>query len=103
MRLGCVLPRDTLKCVLLCVAMQVAAQQPKQAKTGAIAQADAAFHAGSAAREAGDLELARAKFAEVIRLEPQIAEGHEALGAVLAELGRASEGLAQFEAAARLK
>ena len=43
------------------------------------------------------------KFAEVVRLQPGIAEGHEALGAVLFELGKTSEGLVQFEAAAKLK
>ena len=103
MRLGRVLPRDTLMCILLSASVQITAQQPKPAKTGAIAQADAAFHEGSAAREAGNLELARARFAEVVRLEPKIAEGHEALGAVLVELGRPSEGVAQFQAAADLK
>ena len=82
------------------------AARPQAAKPGAsdaIKRADAAFHEGYAAREAGNLELARTKFAEVVRLQPRIAEGHEALGAVLTELGRPLDGAREFEAAAKLK
>ena len=66
-------------------------------------KADAAFRAGYAAQQAGQLEEARARFAEVVRLAPQIAEGHEALGAVLLELRRPADAIPQLEAAARLK
>ena len=47
--------------------------------------------------------MARTKFAEVVRLQPRIPEGHEALGAVLGELGKLSEAVKEFEAAAALK
>jgi protein O-GlcNAc transferase len=66
-------------------------------------QADAIFRAGYAAREAGDLELARAKFSEVVKLQPQIAEGHIALGAILVEMGRPAEGAKELEKAAKIK
>ncbi len=68
-----------------------------------IKQADAAFREGFAARQAGNLELARNKFAEVVLLQPQIAEGHEALGAVLVEMGKPLEGAKEFEAASVIK
>jgi len=66
-------------------------------------RANLAFKAGVEARQAGNLELARARFAEVARLAPKIAEGHEALGAVLAEMGKTAEALPEFQAALKLK
>ena len=66
-------------------------------------RADAAFHAGYAAQRSGDLEQAREKFGEVVKLAPRIAEGHEALGALLLEMNRAPEAIAELETAARLK
>ena len=78
-------------------------QPPKHAPQDASKNADAAFRAGFAAQQAGQLEEARSRFAEVVRLAPQIAEGHEALGAVLLELSRSAEAIPQLEAAARLK
>ncbi len=92
-----------LLCALTSAPQSSAAQATKPATDDAIKQADAAFRAGSEAREKGNLEVARTKFSEVVRLAPQIAEGHEALGAVLMELGKPSEGLAEFQAAAKLK
>src|SRR5580698_9770600 len=74
------------------------AQEPNAAK-----QADAAFRAGFAARQAGQLEVARARFTEVVRLAPKIPEGHEALGTVLVEMGKPAEAIAQLDAAAKLK
>ena len=50
------------------------------------------FHAGYAAQQSGDLELARAKFAEVVKLAPEIAEAHEALGAVLVGIEQSGRG-----------
>src|SRR5487761_2298348 len=76
-------------------------QSSKQKKVDAVRQADAAFHAGYAARQAGQLEAARAQFAKVVRLAPQIAEGREALGAVLIEMGHPAEAIPQLEAAAK--
>src|ERR1700758_1217909 len=90
--------------VLAGIALTAApAQTAKKAEPDAIKRADAAFHAGYAARQAGNLQLARSKFAEVVRLEPGIAEGHEALGTILVELDKPLEGAKEFEAAARIK
>lgn len=66
-------------------------------------QADAAFHAGYAAQQSGNLEGARTKYAEVVRLAPQIAEGHEALGTILVQLNRAVEAIPELEKAISLK
>src|SRR5205814_3027345 len=79
------------------------AQQGKQPGSDAIKKADAEFRAGYTAQQAGQLEEARARFAEVVRLAPQIPEGREALGAILLELSRPADAIAQLEAAARLK
>ncbi len=66
-------------------------------------QADAAFHAGYEAANAGDLEKARRSFAEVVRLEPKIPEGHAALGSVLLSLGRPAEAGAELKRGLALK
>lgn len=78
-------------------------QNTKPAAKASVSRADAAFRAGLAARQNGNVELARQQFAEVVRLEPQIPEGHQALGAVLIELGRPAEGARELETAAKLK
>src|SRR5271157_3899895 len=78
-------------------------QAPNAQKSDAIKKADAAFHAGYAAQQAGQLDRARAKFAEAVRLAPAIAEAHEALGAVLLELDKPAEAVPELEAALRLK
>lgn len=89
--------------VLLSITITTAAQTAKKTEPEAIKRADLAFHAGYAAHQAGNLELARSKFAEVVRLQPKIAEGHEALGTVLVELGKPLDGAREFEAAAKIK
>jgi len=90
-------------CAISFLAISAIAQGGKKNPPDAVKQADTAFHEGYAARQAGNLELARTKFAEVVHLEPKIAEGHEALGAVLVELGKPLEGAKEFEAAAKIK
>ena len=90
-------------CALFGISVSAVAQAAKVTEADLIKKADAAFHEGFAARQSGNLELARTKFAEVVRLQPRIAEGHEALGAVLVELGKPQEGIKEFEGAARLK
>jgi tetratricopeptide (TPR) repeat protein len=79
------------------------AQSSKASSQDAAQQADAAFHAGYAARQAGQLEIARARFADVVRLQPKIPEGHEALAVVLLELGKPKEAIPELLAADRLK
>src|ERR1700758_2698828 len=88
---------------ILTVTLGATAQAGKKNSADAVKRADAAFHEGFAARQAGNLELARTGFAEVVHLQPQIPEGHEALGAVLVELGKPQEGAKEFEAAEKIK
>lgn len=66
-------------------------------------RADAAFHAGYAALQAGNLEQARTQFAEASRLAPKIPEGHEALGTVLVGLGKPAEAIPELQSALNLK
>lgn len=66
-------------------------------------QADAAFRAGYEAANAGDLQKARRSFAEVVRLEPKIPEGHAALGSVLLNLGQPEEAAAELKRGLALK
>lgn len=79
----------------------IAAQTPKASK--AVDEANSAFRAGIAAQQAGKLAAARAAFARAVKLQPKIAEGHQALGAVLLEMGRASEAVPELETASQLK
>lgn len=90
-------------CGLIAVAVTAVGQNVAKPASDAVKRADAAFRAGAAERESGNLEVARQKFAEVVRLQPGIAEGHEALGTVLAEMGRPLDGTKEFEAAAKIK
>ncbi len=53
--------------------------------------AAAAFRAGAAAQQRGDLEDAAAAYRRAIEIEPRFAEAHANLGAVLARLGRYDE------------
>ncbi len=81
-----------------------AAEQAAKAHTAATAkQADAAFRAGYEAANAGDLQKARSFFAEVVRLEPKIPEGHAALGSVLLNLGHPEEAAAELKRGLALK
>ena len=80
------------------VSAQTSAQASGNTATTAEAkEANAAFHAGYAAANAGDLEKARRSFAEVVRLEPKIPEGHAALGSVLLNLGRPAEAAVELK------
>jgi protein O-GlcNAc transferase len=81
----------------------IASQAQEPANGESIKRAEAAFRAGMAAQQAGDVEAARVRFAEAVRLAPAIAEGHEALGAVLLELNKPTEAVAELEAAFKLK
>src|SRR5208282_5259580 len=83
--------------------LRLQAQTPAPAGADAIKRADEAFRAGYAAQQAGNIEEARAQFAEAVRLAPKIAEAHEALGAVLLELDKPSDAVAELEAAFKLK
>ncbi|WP_161557243.1 tetratricopeptide repeat protein [Acidisarcina polymorpha] len=64
-----------------------------------LSQADAAFHAGYAAAQSGDLGSAKADFQQVVQLAPEIAEGHSALGSILVQLGQYSLAIPELERA----
>ncbi len=89
--------------ILLVLLPSLTAQTPKAPGIDALKRADAAFRAGFVARQSGNLDEARARFAEAARLAPQIPEAHEALGAVLGELGQPAEAVEEFKAALKLK
>ena len=89
--------------VVAALAMSGVATGAQSADADQLKKADAAFRAGYAAQQAGQLEEARARFSEVVRLAPQIPEAREALGAVLLELGRPADAVSQLEAAEKLK
>jgi tetratricopeptide (TPR) repeat protein len=89
--------------LMACWPLSFTAQTPSPRKTEQLKRADVAFHAGYDALQSGNLELARAKFAEASHLAPRIPEAHEALGAVLVELGRPAEAVEELEAASKLK
>src|ERR1700761_7153365 len=67
------------------------------------ATADVAFKAGYAAMQRNDLTTAREKFSAVVKLVPQIEEGHSALGAVLVQLGLYPDAIAELKYALKLK
>ena len=81
-----------------------AAQAQQQERRGCFKQADVAFRdgfCGTRGREPGS--GAERNLPKSFDWQPQIAEGHEALGTVLVELGKPLEGAREFEAAAKLK
>jgi len=95
--------RALLIVALATLPLLLVAQARKPKETSALKHASEAFRAGTAARQAGNLELARTQFAKAARLAPQIPESHEALGAVLVELGKPADAVAELEAALKLK
>jgi tetratricopeptide (TPR) repeat protein len=87
-------------------AVAAAPASPQDVKPGspeAILAANVAFQRGAKASAEGLLDEARAQFAEVVRLAPQIPDGHDALGSVLIALGRPAEAVTELDTAARLK
>ena len=89
--------------IVAIVPLFAGAQVPQTEEPDALKRADAAFRAGFAANQAGSLEDARAKFAEVVQFAPQIPEGHAALGEVLFELGKPAEAARELQTALELK
>lgn len=89
----------------LSVAGPVFSQQPSssgaQARTNEEAQA--AYRAGTSAAANNDFATAEAQFEKVVRLVPQIEEGHSALGVVLMRLGKLPQAIKELETALALK
>jgi protein O-GlcNAc transferase len=63
-----------------------ASAQTHQVPVDQVKQADTAFKAGYAALTSNDLQTAQEDFQKVVKLVPQVEEGHSALGAVLLQL-----------------
>ena len=104
MQLGRAWFQASVVCALFIAPLQLAAQtENEKVKTHSLKEASTDFREGFAARQSGNLELARAKFAQVTRLEPGIPEGHEALGAVLLEMGKTNDAINELENAAKLQ
>src|ERR1700761_1878166 len=80
-----------------------ASAQTRQVPVDQVKQADAAFKAGYAAITHNDLQTAREDFQKVVKLVPQVEEGHSALGAVLLQLNLYPEAIAELKRALRLK
>ena len=66
-------------------------------------EAQGAYQAGTAAVAKNDLQTAEAQFENVVRLVPQIEEGHTALGTVLLRLGKLPQAIKELEQALALK
>ncbi len=80
-----------------------AAGQAGASEEAKLEQANRAFRAGYAAMQAGRVDEARVDFARVVRLAPQLAEGHMALGAILVELGKPGAAIPELKEALKLK
>ena len=63
----------------------------------------AAYQAGAAAAANNDFKTAETQLEKVVRLAPQVEEGHSALGAVLARLGKLPQAIKELETALKLK
>ncbi|MGC2803808.1 MAG: tetratricopeptide repeat protein, partial [Candidatus Acidiferrum sp.] len=63
----------------------------------------AAYRAGSVAATANDFKTAEVEFEKVVRLAPQIEEGHGALGAVLMRQGKLPAAIKELQKAVELK
>src|ERR1700761_4269130 len=66
-------------------------------------QVQAAYRAGASAVANNDFKTAETQFETVVRLMPQIEEGHSALGAVLISLGKPPAAIQELERAVALK
>lgn len=76
---------------------------PAQGPSESLKQADADYREGVAALNRGDLQSAKAKFAEVVRLAPSAEQGHSALGAVLEREGKTAAAIAELQKALAIK
>src|SRR5271170_5729549 len=86
---------------LLCAALSGVSQA--QEPSPSLKEADADYRAGIADLSRHDLNAALGDFQKVVRLAPTAEQGHSALGAVLVQLGRTSEGIRELEKALAMK
>ena len=94
--------RELISSIALWAALAASAQT-HQVPTDQVKQADTAFKAGYAALINNDLQTAREDFQKVIKLVPQVEEGHSALGAVLLQLNLYPEAITELKRALKLK
>ncbi|HEX3661473.1 MAG TPA: tetratricopeptide repeat protein [Acidobacteriaceae bacterium] len=73
-----------------------------QSSSPSLRQADSDYRAGVAAMSRNDLKTARHEFEEVVRLAPNIEQGHSALGAVLVRSGDLAAGIRELQKAVAL-
>lgn len=90
--------RTAFRIALFAGCAAVCAQNPSTP----LKQADADYRAGVAALSRNDLNTAREKFEEVVRLAPNIEQGHSALGTVLVRRGDMTAGIRELEKAAAM-
>ncbi|MGA7524276.1 MAG: tetratricopeptide repeat protein [Acidobacteriaceae bacterium] len=70
-----------------------------QNPSAGLRQADADYRAGVAALSRNDLKMARREFEDVVRLAPNIEQGHSALGSVLVRSGDMAAGIRELQKA----
>src|SRR5580658_1068525 len=66
-------------------------------------EVQAAYQAGAGAAANNDFKTAEKQLEKVVRLAPQVEEGHSAFGADLAHLGKLPQAIKELETALRLK
>lgn len=90
--------RALFRVALLAECAVCCAQNP----SAALKQADADYRAGVAAVSHNDLRTAKQEFEEVVRLAPDIEQGHSALGTVLVRSGEMAAGIRELQKAAAM-
>ncbi len=80
----------------------MSAQQTVEDNAALLKRATDEFREGFELRQSGHLQQAYEKFADVVKLAPDLPQSHEALGAVLLELGRSDEAVAELQIAQRM-
>ncbi len=99
MRLSKVVAAAGLSLAVMCAS----AQKTVEDNAALLKRATDEFREGFELRQSGHLQEAYEKFADVVKLAPDLPESHEALGAVLLELGKPAEALVELETAQKMK
>lgn len=102
MRLREVVAGAGLSLMVLCAVTRMSAQQTVEDNAALLKRATDEFREGFELRQSGHLQQAYEKFADVVKLAPDLPQSHEALGAVLLELGRSDEAVAELQIAQRM-
>ncbi|MGA9426223.1 MAG: tetratricopeptide repeat protein, partial [Terracidiphilus sp.] len=89
----------TLLCMGTFAVAMISEQGFAQQSYANLKQANDAYRAGQAALVHRDLASAQRDFAQVVRLAPQMEQGHSALGAVMVSRGQISDGIRELQRA----